>query len=100
MGQTQPGWGQRKIKWIEPHMGTAHFYGPLRLSCKYQDWKESPLREIRIERDGPLKFSNGCFMLVLPPEHDPQTGVCLRQIWVELQGLAGEIMSSVEGGGG
>jgi hypothetical protein len=35
----------------------------------------------------------GCCPKVAP-------GVCLRQIVVELQGFAGEIMSSVGGGGG
>ena len=31
--------------------------------------------------------------------HDPETGVRLRQIGVNLQGPAGEIMGSVEGSG-
>src|SRR5262245_9089687 len=78
-------------------MSLKFLNGAPRISHVDKHLGKPPIREIRIERNGPLKLTNRGFMVAFSHENTSQLGMSLRQVWVELDGSAGHFVSPVEG---
>ena len=72
--------------------------GPRRLPGRHQHLSEAPIREIRIERYGPLELSDRGIMLAPANKNTSKLGTRLGQVRVELHGSSGKIVGPVEGG--
>src|SRR6185503_2523863 len=67
------------------------------MSRVHQHIREAPIREIGIERQGPLELGDRRLMLASANKNKPQVGMRLRQIGVELYGFASQMIRPVEG---
>src|SRR5215510_1008297 len=73
--------------------------GTRRLSCKNESLAVAPIREVGIERHRPFELGKRRLMLAPANEDMPELRARLRQIGVELYGLARQLICPDEGSG-
>src|SRR5262245_54918928 len=88
MGRPQPMRRQRHIERVKAHMPLGGLDGSHRVSRKHESLSEEPIREVGVERHGPLELGGRRLMLAPATEGVPERGMCLGQIGVELYGFA------------
>src|SRR5262245_59373526 len=99
MSEPQEARRQGHIEGIRAHVPLDGLDSARWVSCKNESLAEAPIREIWIERHRALELGNRNRMLM--PPHDDMSELCtsVRQIGVELHGLARQLIRPVEGNG-
>src|SRR5262252_659023 len=96
MGQAQEARGNRRIERIEPHICLEDVDRTPRISRNYEGGAKAPIHVVCIQCNGPLELGYRGLVptleLTLEHEDSSEQAMSQRQIWIDLNGFARELV--------